>query len=104
MKLYLITVLCTFGLWPVSRTIHPPEARFSAIHFVCNDEPELNKKIIDFVNSKMNKTVGRGECWDLAAQALNTTGASWDKNFGFGKEIHLKKDCIYPGDIMQFED
>ena len=70
----------------------------------CGNTPELNKKIIDFVNSKINKKVGRGECWDLAAEALNSTGAIWDKNFKFGKEIDIKKDCVFPGDIVQFTD
>jgi hypothetical protein len=50
----------------------------------------------------MNKKVGAGECWDLAAQALNSVNANWDKNFGFGKEIDVKKDCVFPGDIIQF--
>lgn len=68
----------------------------------CGNTPDLNKKIIEYVNSQINKKVGRGECWDLAAEALNTSGAVWDKNFKFGKEIDVKKDCVFPGDIMQF--
>jgi signal peptidase I len=35
---------------------------------------------------------------------LNTIGATWDKNYGFGKELNIKKDCVYPGDIIQFEN
>jgi len=70
---------------------------------VCDQIPELNQKLIDFVKSNLNKKVGRGECWDLAAQGLNTIGANWDKNYVFGKEINLKKECVYPGDIIQFE-
>jgi hypothetical protein len=71
--------------------------------FVCDQIPELNKKIIAFVKSNLNKKVGKGECWDLAAQALYKVGATWDKNYVFGKEIDPKKNCIYEGDIMQFE-
>jgi len=69
----------------------------------CDEVPELNQKMVTFVKNNLNKKVGRGECWDLAAQGLNTIGASWDKNYGFGKEIDLKKECVYPGDIIQFE-
>jgi hypothetical protein len=69
----------------------------------CDKIPELNKQMVDFVKSQMGKKVARGECWDLAAQGLNKIGANWDKNYIFGKEIDVKKDCIYPGDIFQFE-
>lgn len=69
----------------------------------CDTVPELNKQIVSFVKSSLNKKVGRGECWDLAAQALNNVGASWDKNYVFGKEIAYKTECVYPGDIIQFE-
>ena len=64
----------------------------------CDSVPELNKKIIAFVKTKLNKKVGRGECWDLAAEALNSTQAKWDGNYVFGKEVNYKKDCVYPGD------
>ena len=69
----------------------------------CDQIPALNQNLIEFVKNNLNKKVGRGECWDLAAQGLNTIGANWDKNYVFGKEIDLKKDCVYPGDIIQFE-
>src|SRR4051812_31109665 len=70
---------------------------------VCDKIPELNQQMLDFVKSQMNKKVGRGECWDLAAQGLNKIGANWDKDYGFGKEIDIKKECVFPGDIFQFE-
>lgn len=59
--------------------------------------------MLEFVKSKLNKKVGRGECWDLAAQGLNSIGASWDKDYVFGKEVDPQKECIYPGDVIQFE-
>jgi hypothetical protein len=74
-----------------------------AINAPCDKIPELNQKIIVFVNSKLNKKVGRGECWDLAAEALNITGAVWDKKYGFGREIKSTSECVFPGDIIQFE-
>jgi hypothetical protein len=69
----------------------------------CDSVPALNKEIIAFVKSKVNKKVGRGECWDLAAEALKTTEAVWDKNYKFGLEVNYKKDCVFEGDIIQFE-
>lgn len=66
--------------------------------------PALNEQVVAFVTSKLNKKVGRGECWDLAAEALNNAGASWDGQLKFGKVIDPKTEVIYPGDIIQFEN
>ena len=74
-----------------------------SFHQPCNNVPELNKEIIAFINSQLNKKVGTGECWDLAAAALNKVGAKWDGKYLFGKEIDHKKNCVYEGDIIQFE-
>lgn len=65
--------------------------------------PSHNKSIMNYVKTKVNKKVGRGECWDLAAEALNKTGSTWDGNYKYGKQVFVKKECIYPGDIIQFE-
>jgi hypothetical protein len=69
----------------------------------CDIAPALNKKIIAFVKSNMNKKVDGGECWDLAAKALKSVEAIWDGKYEFGKLINEKKDCVYPGDIIQFK-
>ncbi len=83
---------------------------FGSVHFssfsqtVATDSlPELNQKIIVFTDSKMKKKVGRGECWDLAAEALNNAGAKWNGKLKFGRLLDLKKEEILPGDIIQFE-
>lgn len=70
----------------------------------CNEDLPLNNQIISFVKSKIKKTVGSGECWDLAAEALNLVKAKWDGEFEFGRKIDYTKDCVYPGDIVQFKD
>jgi hypothetical protein len=97
-------ILLFISLFIVSSLVRPFPSFFGTLPPTapCDIIPELNKKIIVFVDSKMNKKVGAGECWDLAAQALNSVNANWDKNFGFGKEIDVKKDCVFPGDIIQF--
>lgn len=69
----------------------------------CDSTPTLNKKIIEYVTANLNKKVGRGECWDLAAQALNTHHARWDRNLNYGSRVDYKSECIYPGDVIQFE-
>lgn len=69
----------------------------------CTNIPELNKIVIEFVNSQIGKQVAAGECWDVAAAALNKAGATWDGNYKFGKEVDYKKTCVFPGDIVQFE-
>ena len=70
--------------------------------FTCDNVPALNSKVHAFVKAHVGKRVGRGECWDLAAQALNSAGAKWDGAFHFGKTIDPGKDCVYPGDVIQF--
>lgn len=70
----------------------------------CDEVPELNAAIITYVKGNIGKKVDRGECWDLAAQALNSIGAKWDGSYKFGRQINAKSECIFPGDIIQFNN
>ena len=70
---------------------------------ICDSLPDLNKTILDFVKTKIGKKTGKGECWDLAAEALNLVKAKWNGSYEFGKEVNYKQDCIFAGDIIQFE-
>jgi hypothetical protein len=65
--------------------------------------PELNQKIIDYVSSVIGKKVDRGECWDLAYQALTRNNAAWDGQYKYGQKINHSKDSVYPGDIIHFQ-
>ena len=69
----------------------------------CDSIPPLNQKILGYATSNLKKKVGRGECWDLAAGALNTNNAKWDGRYKYGAPVDPKNECIYPGDIVQFE-
>lgn len=69
----------------------------------CDSIPALNQKIISYVTTTIGKKIGHGECWELAAMALNLNQASWDHKYKYGKEIIPAKECVYPGDIIQFE-
>ena len=71
--------------------------------------PDLNTKVIEYVDTVKGKKVARGECWDLAAAALDYSGAYLDRSsqkslYVFGKELNPKKDKIFPGDIIQIEN
>ncbi|MBK7084854.1 MAG: hypothetical protein IPH53_09375 [Flavobacteriales bacterium] len=65
--------------------------------------PPLNKGVLTFVRSQVNKRVGRGECWDLAAAALDVVKARWDGAYFFGRPVDPRTEVILPGDIVQFE-
>lgn len=65
--------------------------------------PALNRAIIAYVEKVMGTQVDRGECWDLAYQALESTGAAWDGQYRYGKKIDPRKDPVYPGDLIQLE-
>ncbi len=65
--------------------------------------PSVNKKVIAYCTKKMKKKVDRGECWDLAAFALNYANAQWKLPYKFGKAVNYKTHRIFPGDIVQFE-
>ncbi len=72
-------------------------------------DPKLNQKVIEYIDTVIGLQVGRGECWDLAAAALDHAGAYLDRSnqeniYVFGKKINPKKDRIYPGDILQMEN
>jgi len=66
--------------------------------------PELNKKIVEYAESVIGKKIDRGECWDLAYQALNRFNAEWDGKFQYGKLINPKREPVLPGDIIQFKN
>ncbi|MBL7952118.1 MAG: CHAP domain-containing protein [Flavobacteriales bacterium] len=65
--------------------------------------PELNRRIVELVTAQQGRKVGRGECWDLAAYALNGASAHWDGAYDLGRLIDPGKEHILPGDILQFE-
>ena len=65
--------------------------------------PAVNRGVVAFVRAHVGKQVGRGECWDLAAAALNATGAKWDGDYGLGRTVDPEVEPVFPGDIVQFE-
>ncbi len=66
--------------------------------------PPLNRKVVEYVESVIGEQVDRGECWDLAYQALTRIDARWDGKYKYGREVNPKRREIYPGDIIQFRN
>jgi len=66
--------------------------------------PAINQRIIDFVHDHEGKKVGRGECWDLAAEALNEAGAKWNGFYEFGTLVDWERYEVFPGDVVQFSN
>ena len=61
---------------------------------------EIQREVVSFAADNIGKRIGRGECWDLADQALRAAGAEPPKGYTFGDRIPLNE--IQPGDILQF--
>lgn len=82
------------------------------IPFWSNGQTEIqdvNNRVIKYVKTVIGSTVGRGECWDLADQALTFADAQFDKTsqrtiYTFGKLYNPDKEKVLPGDIIQFEN
>ena len=73
---------------------------FILLSFTLAELPELNKKVIEYVNKNMQKKVGRGECWDLAAGALAYSNAYFDRSSKktvtiYGRELNPKNESEY---------
>lgn len=86
------TILILFYAFPVNQLI----AQGSI--------PELNKSIIEYVESVIGEKVDRGECWDLAYQALTRNNADWDVKFQYGKPVNPKREPVLSGDLIQFKN
>lgn len=61
---------------------------------------EIQREVVNFAADNIGKRIGRGECWDLADQALRAAGAEPPRGYTFGTQIPLSE--IQPGDILQF--
>ena len=66
--------------------------------------PAINQKIVEYVKSTIGTKVNRGECWDLASEALKRNDCLWDWEYGYGEKYNPKNEVVYPGDLIQFEN
>ena len=65
-------------------------------------QSEVNRRMVDFAVSNIGNKVGNGECWTLAAEALDYSGALPPNLYDFGREIPLNQ--LQPGDVLQFRN
>jgi len=72
--------------------------------FAQEDIPQLNQQIVNYVSTTIGMKVNRGECWDLASEALNRNNADWDMKYEYGERYNPKKEDVFPGDLIQFEN
>ena len=63
----------------------------------------INDKILSYVKTNIGKTVGRGECWDLAQLALEKNYADWTRPSSFGRLFNPQNETVLPGDIVQMK-
>jgi len=63
----------------------------------------LNDRVLAYVKGVIGKTIGSGECWDLAQEALDANGADWSRPVNYGMLLDPARDRIAPGDIIQFK-
>ena len=71
-------------------------------------DDDLGAKVLAYARSKLGKTVGRGECTDLASGALVAAGASLGQkraqpvagSYAWGKPVSTFGEAL-PGDIIQ---
>ena len=62
--------------------------------------PPLNERVLNFATNNLGNQIGRGECWDLADQALRSAGAEPARGYTFGDRVPVED--VIPGDILQF--
>lgn len=72
------------------------------------DEQTMNQKVVSWALHRVRHQVGRGQCWDLADQALRNAGArsstttGADDDYDWGDAVELSG--VRPGDILQFRN
>lgn len=65
--------------------------------------PPANRRMITWIEQQMGKKIGRGECTDLATEALKQVGATVLGGYVWGKELPAGTTPL-PGDVIQLED
>ncbi len=66
--------------------------------------PAINQQIIEYVKSTIGTKVNRGECWDLAYEALTRHECMWDWEYEYGELYNPEDEIVFPGDLIQFEN
>jgi hypothetical protein len=96
-----VSIALFLALFPLAVSAQVPQAGPKAADTA--DLPAVNRHVLAFVDAHLGKRVGRGQCWDLAAAALEAAHANWDGQYRFGTPVDPATEDVMPGDIIQFE-
>ncbi len=82
---------------PSNNVFRGPQVDFNAGH----PDLQLNRRIMAFAAQHFGQQVGNGECWTLAADAVEAAGGISPQGYVFGRELS-RGEQWWPGDIIQF--
>lgn len=60
--------------------------------------PATNRRMVEFGEASLGKTIGRGECWDFCSAAAGAAGSVSAGSRGFGRELD-PDEVPFPGDV-----
>ncbi len=88
---------------PDGRSFHPGDGdiRLPIGFDQGHEDINLNRRIMAFAAHNFGKQVGNGECWTLAADALQEAGGMPPQDYVFGRAL-ARNEQWWPGDIIQF--
>lgn len=99
-----------FASQAADRTLGAP-AQSGAVQTSSGTPPKDGKAVLDYARGKEGEKVGRGECFDLADEALKNNGFKTASDYGrvtrdgdykWGKPVPLNDSK--PGDVLQFRN
>lgn len=64
--------------------------------------PELNQKVISYLRERVGTTIGDGQCWTPASEAVKYAGGKRTGTYMLGREM-ADHEALMPGDILQME-
>jgi hypothetical protein len=70
-------------------------------HTLFAQTQSISQEIIAYIHSVEGKKVGRGECWDLLAYALDATDAQWSRTENFGRKLNYPEEKLKAGDMIR---
>jgi len=63
---------------------------------------DLSAAIVVYSDGVIGESIGRGECWDFVAEALDVAGADWERPRDFGRVLDWKNEDLQAGDVLYY--
>lgn len=63
----------------------------------------LNQAVLNYAQSVVGRTIGNGQCTELAIEALQSAGAQSNQGYTWGTALRGVED-LQPGDVLQMHD